>query len=60
MALLYRIIADFLNKKIEERKKRKEEEKNKEKINEIGEIDENINVNEKKDGSDSKNNLKLI
>ena len=60
LALLYRIIADFLNKKIEERKKRKEEEKNKEKINEIGEIDENINVNEKKDGSDSKNNLKLI
>ena len=60
LALLYRIIADFLNKKIEERKKRKEEEKNKEKINEIGEIDENININEKKDGSDSKNNLKLI
>ena len=60
LALLYRIIADFLNEKIEERKKRKEEEKNKEKINEIGEIDENINVNEKKDGSDSKNNLKLI
>ena len=60
LALLYRIIADFLNKKIEERKKRKEEEKNKEKINEMGEIDENINVNEKKDGSDSKNNLKLI
>ena len=60
LALLYRIIADFLSKKIEERKKRKEEEKNKEKINEIGEIDENINVNEKKDGSDSKNNLKLI
>ena len=60
LALLYRIIADFLNKKIEERKKRKEEEKNKEKINEIGEIDENINVNEKKDGFDSKNNLKLI
>ena len=60
LALLYRIIADFLKKKIEERKKRKEEEKNKEKINEIGEIDENINVNEKKDGSDSKNNLKLI
>ena len=60
LALLYRIIADFLNKKIEERKKRKEEEKNKEKMNEIGEIDENINVNEKNDGSDSKNNLKLI
>ena len=60
LALLYRIIADFLNKKIEERKKRKEEEKNIEKINERGEMDENINVNEKKDGSDSKNNLKLI
>lgn len=60
LALLYRIIADFLNKKIEERKKRKEEEKNKEKINEMGEIDENINVNENKAGSDSKNNLKLI
>lgn len=62
LAFVYRIVADFLNKKIEERKKKKEIEQNNEKDNDMikkkenEEINENINVNENKDDSDSKNN----
>ena len=57
LALLYRIVADFLNKKIEERKK-KEEEKCNNKLNEKekAEINEIINIKENKDEADSRDN----
>ena len=58
LALLYRIVADFLNKKIEERKKKGEEEKGNNKLNEKekAEINEIININENKDEADSRDN----
>ena len=58
LALLYRIVADFLNKKIEERKKKEEEEKGNNKLNEKekAEINEIININENKDEADSRDN----
>ena len=58
LAFVYRLIADFLNKKIEERKKKKEEEKNKYQLQEKEkeEVNEAINVKENKDDGDSKDN----